>query len=191
MIRRTLLLAGLLVVALAVPARAQPYAEGVTVSDAALEPGEAVTLSACCFLPGSEVVFSITSDALNPDVRGTVVLGTDLADQAGVATGTFTLPENIGPGPATITATGTGIDGEPLTYSTTVMIAGEPAPPDGMPTPGPTAVVTTPRPGALPVTGSDGALPLSLIAAALLGTGGLAVLAGRRRRTAAHDDAHS
>lgn len=156
MIRRALLLAITLLVALAAPAFAQSYTEGVTTDRASVTPGGQLGVSACCFPPGSTVTFSV----------GGAVLGIGIANADGVASGTFTVPSNVAAGAATVTASATAPDGTVITQTGALEVGSTSA--------------TTAMISGLPVTGSSSSLPLTALAAALVAVGGLAVLAGRR-----------
>ena len=114
----------LALVAPASPAHAQ-YTPGVSVVPPNVAPGGSVTVTACCFAPGSTVTFTV----------GGATLGTALADANGVASGTFTVPANVS-GALTVAAS----DGT-TTQSATVTVTG--------------VTATTAGVGGLPVTGSD------------------------------------
>ena len=155
MIRRTLLLAGVLLLALAVPAHAQTYTPGVTTDRSTVTPGGSVGVSACCFPPGSTVTFSV----------GGVVLGLAIANANGVAAGTFTVPSTVAAGTsATVTASSGAIS---QTSGALTVSGGTSA--------------TTASVSGLPATGSGLALPLSIVSAVLIAAGGLVMLGGRRR----------
>jgi LPXTG-motif cell wall-anchored protein len=168
MIRRTLLLAGLLLAAFASPALAQPYDEGVTVSPAAVAPGSEVTVSACCYLPGTTVMFSINGQPL----------GSAVVNSGGVAAGTFIVPSSVVAGASVVGAAGILPDGTPGGFTGTVQV-------------GAGTVATVPGLGGLPVTGSSQALPFSLVAVLLLAGGGAALLASRRRDADMRSDSPS
>lgn len=157
--KRVLTIIGVLLVAGATPAFAQQYPPGedaVFVSDTTVVPGEPITISAQVFQPGSTVTFVFES--------APVTLGTATANANGVATLTVEIPSTATPGPHTITASGTGADGNPLSVVINITVVGA-------------------RAGAaLPVTGSQGSVPLVRIGAGLLAAGGIAVLMARKRR---------
>ena len=113
MIRRLLLLAGALVLMLAAPAHAQ-YTPGISVNPPTVVPGGTVTVTACCFQPGSTVTFTI----------GGATLGTALADANGVATGSFTVPATVPAGAATVAAAGLDAGGNPITTTCTATVSG-------------------------------------------------------------------
>lgn len=164
MLKRLALVATGLLLFAAAPAAAQQYPpaeDTLTLSDSTVTVGQEVTASASTFEPGSSVAFEI-----NPP------LGSATADVNGVATLTFTVPD-LAPGDHTVTASGTGTDGAPLTVSATLTIVGESAGAGGA------------GGGPLPATGNDSSVPLARIGAVLLAGGALAVLAARKRRSTA------
>lgn len=171
MMKKTLVLAVALLIAMAGTAAAQTYPPAgggpVTVSDTTPTPGQAVTIVASGFQPGTDVTFMLYSQPVN--------LGTATADAAGTATLQATIPANIAPGTHTIEATGTGTDGLPRTVTLQITVVA----------PGGAGV------GDLPRTGSDSAIPMSQIAVGAIALGGLMVLvAGKRRnRTDARETA--
>ncbi len=152
----------------------------IATSDSNPGPGDSFTITAEPFDPGTGANGTLTQDqgtALAPMAfdgailaqAGAVVLDTDATtvDSNGVATFTFTVPENAEPGPATVTASGT-LNGAPVTYTATITIAGEAAGSgqagdDGLPT-----------------TGGEFTVGAALAAIALLG-GAALVVASRRR----------
>jgi hypothetical protein len=125
--------------------------------DLVFNPGGPATFQAECFLPGSTVTFALDG----------VVLGTAIANADGVATITTTIPADTPLGPATVTATGTGCDGEALSLALGVTISAAQAP-------------TEP----LPRTGSDTTLPLAQIAVATIVAGGFLLIMANKRRAA-------
>ena len=166
MIRRLLLLAGALLVVLAAsaaPASAQYGGGGAT----ATANGRNVTVDACCFAPGSTVTFT----------AGGNVLGTAVAGSDGRAVGSFTIPASVASGNVTVTAAGTGSNGQPVSVNTAVRLPGSGAGNQGQ-------GQGNQGSGQLPRTGSGIALPLSIGGALLIGLGGLFVLTTRRRQTA-------
>jgi alpha-L-fucosidase len=169
MIKRalTVAIAAAALLALAAPAQAQQYPPDtvfITVSDTTVVPGQPIDISAGLFVPGSPVGFTFFSQPVN--------LGTATADGDGVATLSVNIPSDATPGTHTITAAGTGIDGAPLSVSTTVTVLA-----DGAAGAGPDGGAT----GGLPRTGSD-PMPIARIAAALLAVGGGLLFITRRRR---------
>lgn len=163
MMKRILLLAAAVLLLTAAPASAQdPYADDdtIAVSDATVTPGQPITLSAKTFMPGTTVTFTMFS--------APVVLGTATADANGVATITVTIPANTTPGTHRIEASGTGIDGQPLTVVTTIQVAG---------------TATAPGSSGLPTTGSD-SVSLTQVAVAVMVFGGLMVVMANKRRSA-------
>lgn len=151
------------VLVLATPAGAQntPYGaqpDSATVSDSTVAPGESTTVTAQCFQPGSTVTFT--------DGQG--FNATDVADANGVASVTYDPPP--GNGPVTVTASGTGCDGEALVLGVQITrVAGVGA-----------GAGTGNRP--LARTGDDTSLELGRIGIALVAAGGLTVYALRRRQ---------
>jgi len=163
MVKKILVLAAGLVVAMAGPALAgDGYADedSATVSDTTVEPGQPVTVSAGTFCAGCPVTFTLFS--------APVALGTVDANANGVATLTFTVPENTTPGTHTIEASGTGADGQPLTVTTTITVLGAAGA------------------GNLPTTGNDGTAPMTKVALAAIAGGGLLVILANRRHSAKH-----
>jgi LPXTG-motif cell wall-anchored protein len=149
-------------------AHAQSYPPNGTVesSDPTPAPGGTITVTACCYMPGSTVTFSFTAPSeLAGAAAGDAV--TAVADANGVATAEITLAEDAS-GTVTIYASGTGTDGNPVTNTTTVTVSadggGEAAP--------------------LPRTGSDNSTPMVAFAIVLLCMGAAGVVVGRRRSTA-------
>jgi LPXTG-motif cell wall-anchored protein len=167
MMRRLLLLAGAFVLLLATPSYAQ-YVGGVATDTPTVAPGEPVTLTACCFQPGTAVTFSGPGGALT----------TVTADANGVATTTVGVPATAATGTVTVTATGVDAAGNPVSETGSVTIAVAAATEDV--TGGVTA--TTIGSSGLPVTGSDSSLPLSFLAAGLVVMGAATLLIVRHRR---------
>jgi LPXTG-motif cell wall-anchored protein len=117
-------------------------------------------------MPGTNVDATLNSTPL--------FLGTMLADNNGVVTGTFAVPANVATGAHTVTLVGTGIAGNvgqtlsgPLTIGAFVQ-----AP----------TTTTPPVVGTLPTTGSE-TMTLTAMAFLLLSTGAALVLVTRRRAT--------
>jgi LPXTG-motif cell wall-anchored protein len=167
MIKRalTVAIAAAALLALAAPAQGQQYPPDtvfITVSDTTVVPGQPIDISAGLFVPGSPASFTFFSQPVN--------LGTATADADGVATLSVTIPSDATPGTHTITASGTGIDGEPLSVSTTVTVLADGA-----------AGADDGATGGLPRTGSD-PMPIARIAAALVAVGGGLLFITRRRR---------
>jgi hypothetical protein len=124
--------------------------------DLVFPPGGPATFQAECFLPGSTVTFALDG----------VSLGTAVADENGVATINTTIPADTPLGPATVTATGTGCDGEVLSLVLGITVArAQPAAP-------------------LPRTGSSNTLPMAQIAVATIVAGGFLLIMANRRRAA-------
>ena len=156
MLKKILVLAaGLLLLGTGVAGAQQypPAEESATVSDTTVEPGQPITIRVEGFQ--GTVTFTLFS--------APVVLGTATANSAGVATLTATIPENTTPGTHRIDATGTGLDGQPLTVSVNITVLGAGT--------------------GLPTTGSGSTTPLTQTAVAALAAGGLLVLLANRRRS--------
>ena len=174
MLKRAILVAASLVLLTASAAAAQQYPPAVnslTLSPGSAAPGSQVTATAQSFEPGSTVSFELNG-----------VLGTATADASGVATLTFTVPD-LAPGEYTVTATGTGADGEPLTVESTLTVLAPGAAGDGGAVTGGEADGAAD--GGLADTGQSGTGSLTRLGAALLAFGGIAVLTARKRRAAA------
>jgi LPXTG-motif cell wall-anchored protein len=137
-----------------------PAGDTVAASDTTVEPGQPVTISARTFCAGCPVTFMLFSEPIN--------LGTVDADANGVATITFTVPEELSAGTHTVEASGTGADGQPLTVTTTITVTGAAGGAGG---------------GNLPTTGNDSAISMSQVALAAIVGGGLLVLVANKRRS--------
>lgn len=168
MLKKILGLAAVVLFATAATASAQaapPSYNGrpssVTVSDGTVEPGQTVKTDAQIFTPGATVTFTFFS--------APVVLGTAVADANGVASLTWSVPANADAGTHRVEASGLGINGQPLTVSTTIQVAGAGS--------------------ALPTTGSDSSVPLTQLAIGVMVFGGLMVVMANKRRAAARDTA--
>lgn len=163
-----LLVAVLALAVPAVPAGAQEYPGGgsITVVPVNPSPGQTITVTATGFEPGSPVTFTLFSAPID--------LGTVNADASGVASASYALPSNFPLGAHTVQAAGTAPDGSPLTLSTTINVV--PAGSTGT-SPG--------RSGSLPRTGSD-STNLLRGAALLIAAGGAVVLVTRKRSARAN-----
>lgn len=164
MTKRILALAAVLLSAMAGTAVAQTYPPGgntATANDTTVAPGDAITLSAQIFQPGSTVTFTLFS--------APVVLGTATANSSGVATLTTTIPAGTAAGTHTVEASGTGSTGAALTVvlSITVLAGGT----------------------GLAVTGSPSTAPMTQIAIGAIAAGGLLLLLANRRRSAKRETA--
>jgi LPXTG-motif cell wall-anchored protein len=193
MIRRTLIGAAVVLLTLAIPtaASAQPYgAPGIT-TDAPLVPGATITVTACCFQPGTEVVF--TAARVEPGPQGFALPdNTAVAGPDGVAALTTTVPPDAPPGTVVIQATGTPLAGyEPgpaaplpivsaLPETTTTMAVTPPTSTAAVAAEAIESAAGATATGQLPVTGSELGRPLSLVALVLVAAGA-AVLVARRR----------
>jgi LPXTG-motif cell wall-anchored protein len=125
------------------------------------EPGDEVSCTSGYWEPGSEVTVLVTAS--------TLLDTTVTADEDGIASFEFDIPEDHATGEYTVTLTGTGMDGEPKVLSDTGEIA-EAEDED------------------LADTGAAGTLPLGTIALVALVLGA-AILVATRRRTNATVDA--
>jgi LPXTG-motif cell wall-anchored protein len=164
MVKKLVALSAVLLLAMAGPASAgggYTDEDTLAVNDSSVTPGQPVTVSAKVFEPGSTVTFTFFS--------APVVVGTAVADAAGVATLTFDVPSTATAGTHTIEASGTGADGLPLTVTTTITVAGAAAG------------------GDLPTTGSSNTVSLTQVALTALVGGGFFVLMANKRRSAKAD----
>ena len=131
-----------------------PYGSGTTdasVSETNPNPGDAITVEMTGCNPGDTVTVVLHSDP--------VTLGTMTANASGVATGTFTIPAGFsGAHTIVVTDNQTGIS-----RSIAITIGGAAS-----------------SSGALPSTGTA-VIAFGVLAAILLGSGGLILLLGRRR----------
>jgi LPXTG-motif cell wall-anchored protein len=181
------LAAVLLVAAPSAAQAAYPPAPPPTVSNPTPLVGTAVSIEACCFVPGSVVTFSLDFGAsLASGIGGgggfrgaaafvpTEVCGDSCqltADSSGGVEAEVTPDE---PGTYTATFTGTGIDGQPLTRTVTFE-AQAAADEDG------TEEISNPDGGGvLPDTGAEIAT-WTLTGAGLIALGALVVVGSRRR----------
>ncbi|HEX4869024.1 MAG TPA: hypothetical protein VFV32_15535, partial [Acidimicrobiales bacterium] len=121
MLKKILLLTAALLFVTAGTAAAQdaypPAGNGATVTITRAEPGQPITIRVQVFAPGTTVDFTLFSAPVH--------LGSAVADANGVATLTFTVPENTAPGTHTIEATGIGADGRPLTVRQTITVVAD------------------------------------------------------------------
>lgn len=155
----TLAVALAVVVSFAGAASGQAYPpadEGQQLSDTTLTPGEPFTVSGGGFRPNTEV--TVTFDA--------TVLGRVFTRPDGTFSLTVTTPQDASPGRHTVASTGTAPDGSIRRLTSTVTVLGNAA-----------------ARGRLPRTGAS-VLPLAAGGTALIGIGGAAIAAARRRRTA-------
>jgi hypothetical protein len=193
----TVLLAAAPVAASAAPTYPPAPTGEVSVSTTAPGVGDTIVASASGFMPDSDVdvttkldsAGATTGSAGTSGLRGAAALVvaaasgtcetgetcTVVADGSGEAAADVTLTEA---GDTTITFAGTDPDGDPLTQTVTVDVAGDadgPANEEPEESPG----------GILPNTGAGGLLDAGIVAVSLLGIGSLLVLAVRRRRDSA------
>lgn len=175
MLRRIIVLATIAVTAVcafsASPASAQYNPNFITCSPVTLAPNGTVNCSAGYYKPGATVTFEIHSTP--------VVLGTAVANDVGVATGSFVVPASVDLGGHTIVATGAAIGGSvtaELTLTADVSIA--------------SSVTASPSTssGSLPTTGNSDTGLLTAAGAGLIAIGGITVLATRRRREVVRHD---
>lgn len=143
----------------------------ISVDDTTVTPGQQVTVTACCFAPGTEVRIEFRSDP--------VLLAAVRADAGGAIAAQVAIPTGATLGAHTISAIGTGLDGSPLALSVGVVVSEAAA---AAPTPGSGGEVTAAAAGDLPRTGSSTA-PLVAAAALLVTLGAATSAIARRRRT--------
>jgi LPXTG-motif cell wall-anchored protein len=180
MLRRTLVLAGALLLAFAPGvASAQTYGGGtVAVSDGTVVAGQTITATAGCFT--GNVIFTL----------GDTAVGNGIADLDGNVSVQITIPADLAPGTYTLTATGEACDGSgqrTVTTEITVVAGtgvGDPgtgAPGTGVGTPG--AVRVGVGTGTLPRTGAESTFPLLQAGTVLVlvGAGVLFSIRNRRR----------
>lgn len=164
--------------AAASPAGATEYPPGedqITVGDATPCPGQAFTVTASTFVPGTTVTVTLLPDA---------VLGTPVADENGVVTLDVTLSATQALGEATIEAEGAGTAGEGdalILTSTVDVVSCDEVPPTTAP---PATAPGGGGGGNLPNTGSDSTMTLLKVGGGLAAIGGVlvALAASRRRR---------
>ena len=163
MVKKILALAVMLLVAFgAAPAFAQYEPNSMTLDRIQTTPGGQFSLFGGYYAPGSDVRIDFNSTP--------VTLGTIVASAEGTITGTFSTPAGATLGAHTVTATGTGLDGQPLTLSAAIQVVASAA--------NPTTV--TPTTGSLPTTGSSNTGLLVAGGAALLAVGGIFLVTSRR-----------
>jgi LPXTG-motif cell wall-anchored protein len=168
MVRRVIVATALAVVLLAAPAAAQQYPPAVnslTVSDTTPTPGQNVDIQARTCAPGATVTISLGS--------APVVLGTPVADAAGIATLQATIPADTTLGPHTVTAVCEAPDGSELTLSAQINVVSA------------AGGGTGGGSGALPRTGDDSSIPLAKLGLALAAIGGVVTAVAAKRRKAA------
>jgi LPXTG-motif cell wall-anchored protein len=174
MLKRIVLVAGAsLLLLLASPASAQTNPsgqQGQHVDSTASDNGT-ISCSGDGFKPGSDEEFSIASTP--------TVLGHATADASGHVTLTAPLPGNITPGTHTVTVSGIGANGQPLSLSTQVLVSAAAAA-NAARNAGVAPATTAPGSN-LPRTGSDNS-GLIRIGVLLVALGGGAVLVTRKRR---------
>ena len=162
MIRRILLLSGVVLLFTTGVAHAQYEPASITISNNTLVAGEAATLTGSGFGSGAVVAISMCGQGA----------GSATADGSGVATATVTAP--TGPsGDCSVTMSGIGASGvvQVLGISITLGAVSQQQPTQA---------------GGLPRTGSDNGW-LTAVAAGLIACGGLLVVASRRRASARVD----
>ena len=166
MLKRLLVLSLAVVALSAAPASAGTYpppGNNVVADDTTVVAGQDLTLTARTFMAGTSVTFTMFS--------APIVLGSSAANASGVASLTASVP-NVATGTHVIEASGTGVDGMPLTVSTEVAVSAPAAPPAS----GGTGGTDLPR------TGSSSTLPMARIAVSLLAVGALMVFGARWRQ---------
>jgi hypothetical protein len=181
MLRKMVLAACPLLLALAAPAMAQQYppdgGPAPAISDSIVTVGEVTTVEFGGYLPEVPVGFTLFSTP--------VALGTANADANGIVRFTFTVPP-VEPGTHRIEASGASADG-PLVQSITFTVTGsgeaegEGEDDDVAGTTGATGA-TGDSGDELARTGSNSAVLFTRIAMVCLAVGGVVVLAARRRR---------
>lgn len=134
-------------------------AASIALSDDTLEPGAELTITGRNFKPGSTASFTLFSEP--------VLLGTAVADAAGVVTLRVTLPQDVAAGAHTIVISGVGMDGAAVDVSAAIAIAALAASDGGLATTGASAKVL-------------GGLAIALLMA------GASVFVMNRRRAASH-----
>lgn len=181
MLRRTLILAGALLLAFAPGvASAQTYGGAtVSVSDTTVVPGQEITVTACCF--SGSVEFAIAGRAL-----GNAVAGLD-----GNVSAVVRIPADLAPGTYQLTATGFSLADFPdeLTATTNITVVGDTVGDDDDDDDGGTGVgtgrtgVIRGGTGTLPRTGAETTFPLLQAGTVLVlvGAGVLFSIRNRRR----------
>jgi len=170
MIKGLIAAAALAIVAMAAPAGAQQYPPAVnslTISDTTPTPGQTISIEGRTFATGSTATVTLFSDP--------VVLGSAIADAAGVFALQATIPADTPLGAHTITAQGTAPDGSPLSLSVSLTV---------VPAQGAGAGAGNGS-GNLPRTGSDSSIPLAKLGLGMLAIGGIATAIAAKRRKAA------
>ena len=145
-------------------AGAQAYPPGsnqIIVDKATVGPGGSITTSAQTYQVGATVTFTLLSTP--------AVLGTAVANSAGVATLTATIPADTVAGAHHIQASGIGASGVTLTQQAAITVSGS----------------TTATTAALAKTGTSSTRPLTEAGIGAVAFGGLVLLVARRRRSAA------
>ena len=168
----SLALAAFLVAPGAASAGTYGPAEDATVSDSNPAPGEPFTFAASGFQANSQVTITVNTDEATVTPAGSTVRAVT-ANSSGVARATITIDVE---GRYTISASGIGADGRPLTVSETVVVG------DGVAGSG----VVSDGGENLPRTGSDGVAAQLWAGVGMLGLGaGLVALTVTRRRVTA------
>src|SRR5262245_43530800 len=171
MIKGLIAAVALAVVAMAAPAGAQQYPPAVnslTISDTTPSPGQTITIEGRTFAQGSSVTLTLFSDP--------VVLGSAVADAAGVIALQATIPADLPLGAPPVTAPSPPPDGPPLSRSVSLTV---------VPAQGAGAGAGAGS-GNLPRTGSDSSIPLAKLGLGLAAAGGLiTAIAAKRRKAAA------
>lgn len=169
MLKRTLLLAAVLLVATVGVAEAKPKppsyppaSNSIAVSGG-LYPGGSISITAQTFQAGATVTFTVTGKS--------TFGGTGTAGSGGVATLNRTIPNNTKTGNYTAKAKGTGADGSSLTLTTQITIAS-----------GPASVLGQSISRAQPLAGDSNDFPAIPVGVAAAAGAGLLTLALRRLR---------
>ncbi len=145
-----------------------PAGQKLTVTPGTVAQGATIAVQSSGWAPGATVTISV----------GNVVLGTLVADTAGSVQGSFTIPSTVPVGQQSVTAKGTGNDGNPLTLSTPITVTSGSSSSGSSNSGGRASAGTTS--GSLPVTGSR--IATFVAVGAVLVLVGLGVVAGSRRR---------
>lgn len=181
MLRKMLIIATGLVVALAAPAAAQYGGAAISPSTTTVGSGGSLTVTGEGFTPGSTVDLTLSS-ASTKSVRAASGLGSAIATSAGTFSKVVTIPPSTAPGTYSIVAS----DGVHTATTTIVVTSG------GSTSGGSSGGSGTSSSsggsgssgvssGTLPRTGSTDLIPLTAAGAVLVAIGGMVVLAVRRR----------
>lgn len=143
-------------------ARYPPSACGLTIAATQARRGESVTVAGAGFGPNTTVTLEFRS------ASAPVSLGSAPVSASGTFSTTVVIPADAPPGPHAIVATGVDPSGATRVLSSTITVLGAQSISD-----------------ALPRTGASITVPAGIAGTVLVGTGALAIVAARRRRTPA------